>query len=158
VAQAAQAAGAPTVHHGGTFITIEGPRFSTKAESATYRKLGFDIIGMTACPEAQLAREAEMCYAVMAHVTDYDVWHETEEAVNVAMLIANLSANAVLTKRAVGHLVGTVAGLERTCECKDALATALITQRDLIPEKLKRELAPIVGKYLPARPARKRRK
>jgi 5'-methylthioadenosine phosphorylase len=152
VARAARAAGAPTVHEGGTFITIEGPRFSTKAESATYRKLGFDIIGMTACPEAQLAREAEMCYAVMAHVTDYDVWHETEEAVNVAMLIENLSANSALTKRAVGHLVGAVANVERACECKDALATALITQRDLVPEQLKRDLAPIIGKYLPAVP------
>ena len=158
VAQAARAAGAPTVHEGGTFITIEGPRFSTQAESATYRKLGFDIIGMTACPEAQLAREAEMCYAVMAHVTDYDVWHATEEAVNVAMLIENLSANAALTKRAVGHLVGSVAGVARTCECKDALATALITQRDLVSEKLKRELAPIIGKYLPAKVKRERRK
>lgn len=149
VAQAARQAGAPTVHEGGTFITMEGPRFSTKAESATYRKLGFDIIGMTAAPEAQLAREAEMCYAVLAHVTDYDVWHETEEAVNVAMLIENLNANAALTKRAVEHLVGLVAGMARTCECKDALATALITQRDLIPDRLKRELAPIIGKYLP---------
>jgi len=158
VAEAAREAGAPTVHQGGTFITIEGPRFSTKAESATYRKLGFDIIGMTACPEAQLAREAELCYAVMAHVTDYDVWHETEEAVNVAMLIENLLANAALTKNAVGRLVGAVANVERTCECKDALATALITQRDRIPEKLKRELAPLVGKYLPVKPTRAQRK
>jgi 5'-methylthioadenosine phosphorylase len=158
VAEAAREAGAPTVHQGGTFITIEGPRFSTQAESATYRKLGFDIIGMTACPEAQLAREAELCYAVMAHVTDYDVWHETEEAVNVAMLIENLLANAALTKNAVGCLVGAVANVERTCECKDALATALITQRDRIPEKLKRELAPLVGKYLPVKPTRAQRK
>jgi 5'-methylthioadenosine phosphorylase len=158
VAEAAREAGAPTVHQGGTFITIEGPRFSTKAESATYRKLGFDIIGMTACPEAQLAREAELCYAVMAHVTDYDVWHETEEAVNVAMLIENVFANAALTKNAVGCLVGAVANVERTCECKDALATALITQRDRIPEKLKRELAPLVGKYLPVKPTRAQRK
>ena len=154
VAEAARAAGASTVHAGGTFITIEGPRFSTKAESATYRKLGFDIIGMTACPEAQLAREAEMCYAVMAHVTDYDVWHATEEAVNVAMLIENLNANAALTKRAVGHLAEATVGVERTCECKDTLATALITQRDLVPEQVKRELAPILGKYLPAAKAR----
>ena len=150
VAEAARAAGASTVHAGGTFITIEGPRFSTKAESATYRKLGFDIIGMTACPEAQLAREAELCYAVMAHVTDYDVWHATEEAVNVAMLIENLNANAALTKRAVGHLAEATLGVERTCECKDALAMALITQRDLVPEQVKRDLAPILGKYLPS--------
>jgi 5'-methylthioadenosine phosphorylase len=150
VAEAARAAGASTVHAGGTFITIEGPRFSTQAESATYRKLGFDIIGMTACPEAQLAREAELCYAVMAHVTDYDVWHATEQAVNVAMLIENLNANAALTKRAVGHLAEATVGVERTCECEDALATAIITQRDLVPEHVKRELAPILGKYLPA--------
>ena len=150
VADAACQAGAAAVHEGATFITIEGPRFSTRAESATYRQLGCDVIGMTACPEAQLAREAELCYAVMAHITDYDVWHETEEAVNVAMLIANLNANAALTKQAVGHLAQAVAGVERACECKDALATALITQRDLVPEKVKRELAPIISKYLPA--------
>ncbi len=149
VAQAARAAGAPTVHEGGTFITMEGPRFSTKAESAVYRQLGFDIIGMTAAPEAQLAREAEMCYAVLAHVTDYDCWHETEEIVNVAMLIENLNANAALTKQAVEKLAGALAGVERACECKDALATALITQRERVPERLKRELAPIIGKYLP---------
>ena len=160
VAAAARQAGAPTVHEGATFVVIEGPRFSTKAESAVYRKLGFDIIGMTAAPEAQLAREAEMCYATMGHTTDYDVWHETEQAVNMAMLIENLSANAALTKRAVEYLVGTPATLERSCECKDALATALVTQRDRIPEKLKRELAPIVGKYLPAtiQPKRRRRR
>lgn len=158
VAAAARQAGAPTVHEGATFVVIEGPRFSTKAESAVYRKLGFDIIGMTAGPEAQLAREAEMCYAAMGHVTDYDVWHETEEAVNVAMLIENLNANAALTKRAVGHLVGDPATMERTCDCKDALATALITQRDRIPEKLKRELAPIVGRYLPVTRSPRRRK
>ncbi len=150
VAEAARRAGAPTVHEGATFVTIEGPRFSTQAESATYRKLGFDIIGMTACPEAQLAREAEMCYAVMAHVTDYDVWHATEETVNVAMLIENLNANAALTKQAVGHLIGAMAGVERTCDCQNALATALITQPERVPEKLKREMAPILGKYLPA--------
>jgi len=154
VAQAARAAGAPTVHEGAAFVTIEGPRFSTQAESATYRKLGLHIIGMTACPEAQLAREAELCYAVMAHVTDYDVWHETEQSVNVAMLIENLNANAALTKQAVGQLVTAVATAGRACECKDALATALITRRDLIPEKIKRELAPILAKYLPARQAR----
>jgi 5'-methylthioadenosine phosphorylase len=150
VAEAARQAGAPTVHEGATFVVIEGPRFSTKAESAVYRKLGFDIIGMTAAPEAQLAREAEMCYATMGHVTDYDVWRETEEAVNVAMLIENLNANAALTKRAVGYLVGAMENVERACECRDALAGALITRPDRVPEKLKRELAPIIGRYLPA--------
>jgi 5'-methylthioadenosine phosphorylase len=135
-------------HRGGCFITIEGPRFSTKGESRTYRAWGMDIIGMTASPEAFLAREAEMCYATMAHVTDYDVWHETEEAVNVEMLLATLHANAALAQRALRILIPRLAAAPRDCECGSALATALITQRDLIPEQVKRDLAPIVGKYL----------
>ncbi len=137
-----------TVHRGGRFITIEGPRFSTKGESHAYRAWGMDIIGMTTSPEAFLAREAEMCYAVMAHVTDYDVWHETEEAVNVEMLLETLHANAELAQQAIRGLVGKLATLERECECGSTLATALITQRDLIPEDTRKKLAPIVGKYL----------
>ncbi len=137
-----------TVHRGGRFITIEGPRFSTKGESHTYRAWGMDIIGMTTSPEAFLAREAEMCYAVMAHVTDYDVWHETEETVNVEMLLETLAANADLAQQAIRGLVRQMAAAERTCECKDTLATALITQRDLIPAETKKKLSPIVGKYL----------
>lgn len=136
------------VHRGGRFITIEGPRFSTKAESFTYRAWGMDIIGMTTSPEVFLAREAEMCYAVMAHVTDYDVWHETEEPVNVEMLLATLAANAQLAQRALRILIPQMAAAERTCECGSTLSTALITQPDLIPEQVKRDLAPIVGKYL----------
>jgi len=137
-----------TVHEGGRFITIEGPRFSTKGESFTYRAWGMDIIGMTTSPEAFLAREAEMCYAVMAHVTDYDVWHETEEPVNVEMLLATLAANAVLAQNAIKLLVPRLAAEKRDCECKDTLATALITRRDMIPEDLKEKLGPIVDKYL----------
>jgi 5'-methylthioadenosine phosphorylase len=137
-----------TVHRGGRFITIEGPRFSTKGESFTYRAWGMDIIGMTTSPEAFLAREAEMCYAVMAHVTDYDVWHETEDPVSVDALLATLAANAALAQDAVRGLVAKLAAAERDCECGSTLATSLITQRDLIPEDLKRQLAPIVGKYL----------
>ena len=137
-----------TVHRGGCFITIEGPRFSTRGESFAYRAWGMDIIGMTTSPEAFLAREAEMCYAVMAHVTDYDVWHETEEAVNVEMLLATLSANATLAQNALRRTVAKLATTEWDCECGSTLATALITQRDLIPEQIKRDLAPIVGKYL----------
>jgi len=137
-----------TVHRGGCFITIEGPRFSTKGESFTYRAWGMDIIGMTTSPEAFLAREAEMCYAVMAHVTDYDVWHETEEPVNVEMLLTTLHANAALAQEAIRILVPRLAKAKRDCECGSTLATALITQRDLIPEQVKRDLAPIVGKYL----------
>jgi 5'-methylthioadenosine phosphorylase len=107
-----------------------------------------DIIGMTTSPEAFLAREAEMCYSVMAHVTDYDVWHETEETVNVEMLLETLAANAELAQQAIRGLVGKLAALEQDCECGSTLATALITQRDLIPEETKEKLAPIVGKYL----------
>ena len=137
-----------TVHRGGRFITIEGPRFSTRGESLTYRAWGMDIIGMTSSPEAFLAREAEMCYAVMAHVTDYDVWRETGEPVNVEMLLATLSANAALAQRTLRILLPRLATAERGCECGSTLAAALITQRDLIPQELKERLAPIVGKYL----------
>ncbi len=137
-----------TVHRGGRFITIEGPRFSTKGESFAYRAWGMDIIGMTTCPEAFLAREAEMCYAVMAHVTDYDVWHETEEPVSVEVVIRILQQNTALAQRAIRLLVPRLVTAARTCECKDALATAIITQRDLIPEDVKEKLAPIVGRYL----------
>ena len=137
-----------TVHRGGCFITIEGPRFSTKGESFAYRSWGMDIIGMTTSPEAFLAREAEMCYAVMAHITDYDVWHETEEAVSVEAVIEVLRQNTALAQQAVRGLVAKMAATERDCECKDALATAILTQRDLIPEQVKERLAPIVGKYL----------
>jgi 5'-methylthioadenosine phosphorylase len=136
------------VHRGGRFITIEGPRFSTKGESYTYRAWGMDIIGMTTSPEAFLAREAEMCYAVMAHVTDYDVWHETEEPVNVEALLATLATNAVLAQDALKTLVPRLAEARRDCECGSALQIAMITQRDLIPEELGRKLAPVVEKYL----------
>jgi 5'-methylthioadenosine phosphorylase len=136
------------VHRGGRFITIEGPRFSTRGESYAYRAWGMDIIGMTTSPEAFLAREAEMCYAVMAHVTDYDVWHETEEPVSVEALLATLAANAELAQNALRGLVAKLAAAERDCECGSALATALITRRDLIPAETREKLAPIVGKYL----------
>jgi len=147
LAEAVEEAGG-TVHRGGCFITIEGPRFSTKGESHTYRAWGMDIIGMTACPEAFLAREAEMCYATMAHVTDYDVWHETEEEVSVDAIIQTLMANAALAQKSLRVLVARLAGAERDCACDETLATAFITQRDLIPQQVKHDLAPIVGKYL----------
>jgi len=135
------------VHKGGTFLTIEGPRFSSKGESRIYRQWGVDVIGMTAVPEAQLAREAEICYCTMAHVTDYDVWHESQEPVTVSMLIENLLANAALTKRAIEYLAPTIP-VERHCKCATALSTAIITQKDFIPEKVKQDLGIIVGKYL----------
>lgn len=144
----ATAAAGGTVHRGGRFITIEGPRFSTKGESHLYRAWGMDIIGMTTSPEAFLACEAEMCYAVMAHVTDYDVWHDEEEPVNVEALIATLNRNTALAQRVITSVVAALAKAKRTCECKDALGSALITQRDLIPPQLITQLGPIVSKYL----------
>ncbi|MBC7262396.1 MAG: S-methyl-5'-thioadenosine phosphorylase [Chloroflexi bacterium] len=148
VYQAVKKTGA-TVHKGGTFLVIEGPQFSTKAESRIYRQWGVDIIGMTALPEAKLAREAEICYAAMAHVTDYDVWHETEEPVTVAMLIENLLANAATTKQALTYLAPLVAAQkERTCKCATALSTAIITQHDMIPEAVKAQLGLLLDKYL----------
>jgi 5'-methylthioadenosine phosphorylase len=143
--EAATASGGK-VHMGGTFLTIEGPRFSTKGESQIYRSWSVDIIGMTAVPEAQLAREAEICYATMAHVTDYDVWHKEEEPVTVQMLIDNLTANAALSKRTIAALVPMLTD-ERPCECGNALATAVITQRNLIPPATVDRLRPILARY-----------
>jgi 5'-methylthioadenosine phosphorylase len=143
----ATAAAGGTVHRGGRFITIEGPRFSTKGESHLYRAWGMDIIGMTTSPEAYLACEAEMCYAVMAHVTDYDVWHEDEEPVNVEALISTLNQNTILAQRVIASVVASLAEGEQVCGCQHALGSALITQRDLIPPELIQELGPIVSKY-----------
>lgn len=145
LAEAVTASGG-RVHVGGTFLTIEGPRFSTKGESRMYRLWGVDIIGMTAVPEAQLAREAEMCYATMAHVTDYDVWHKEEEPVTVQMLIDNLTANAALSKRTIAALVPMLAD-GRPCECTTALAEAVITSRNLVPPETVERLRPILAKY-----------
>jgi 5'-methylthioadenosine phosphorylase len=135
------------VHRGGTFITIEGPRFSTKGESITYRSWGMSIIGMTASPEAFLAREAEICYATMAHITDYDVWHESEAAVTVEMVIQTLHKNTSLAQEAVRLLVRNIRP-ERNCDCKNALSTALITRRDAIPPATLQKLDLLVHKYL----------
>jgi 5'-methylthioadenosine phosphorylase len=145
IADAAEAAGG-VVHRGGTFVTIEGPRFSTKAESRVFRRLGFDIIGMTAIPEANLAREAEMAYAVMAHVTDFDVWHASEESVTVEMVIRTLNENVALAKQAIQRIA---AAELPPSQAHTALAAAIITPAHLVPGKVKRDLAPIVGKYLP---------
>jgi 5'-methylthioadenosine phosphorylase len=146
----ASVAAGGTVHKGGSFITIEGPRFSSKGESNVYRQWGLDIIGMTTSPEAFLAREAEMCYSVIAHVTDYDVWHETEEAVSVGMVIKTLQANIALAQRSIAIAVDKLAGRERTCECANALATAIITARDRIPPAAIAKIRPIVGRYFEA--------
>ena len=141
-----KAAGA-IAHKGGAFVVVEGPRFSTKSESNAFRNWGMDIIGMTAVPEAQLAREAEICYACMAHVTDYDVWHESEDTVTVEAVVKNLLANAEVAKQAIQELVPSLPGT-RTCECQHALRDAIITNRDVVPEQVKADLAILVGKYL----------
>ena len=136
-----------TVHKGANFVVIEGPRFSSKAESNAFRQWGMDIIGMTAVPEAQLAREAEMCYATMAHVTDYDVWHETEEPVTVEAVIRNLLANTQLAQKAINNLAPKIRET-RDCLCPSALADAIITAPAAISDESKRELNLLVEKYL----------
>ena len=146
LASAVQEAGG-VAHRGGSFITIEGPRFSTKAESQTYRSWGMSIIGMTASPEAFLAREAEMCYATMAHVTDYDVWHVSEAPVTVEMVIQTLNRNTVIAQEAVRILARTLRP-ERDCNCEDALATALITHPEAVPSETRQKLDLLVKKYL----------
>ncbi len=145
LAAAVSAAGA-TIHRGGTFITIEGPRFSTKAESHTYRSWGMSIIGMTASPEAFLAREAELCYAVMAHVTDYDVWHVNEAPVTVEMVIQTLNKNTELAQEAIRIFVGATEAA-KDCECRHALASALITNPKVIPAETRQKLDLLIGKY-----------
>lgn len=134
------------VHKGGGFITIEGPRFSTKAESRVFRSWGMDIIGMTTTPEAQLAREAEMSYSVMAHVTDYDVWHETEEAVTVDAVVRVLMHNADVAKQAVSNAIRSLAGAGPTPQAY-ALSDAIITDRTQIPAATTHNLRHILSKY-----------
>jgi 5'-methylthioadenosine phosphorylase len=135
-----------TVHRGGTYVNMEGPQFSTLAESKLYRSWGMDVIGMTNLQEAKLAREAEICYATLALVTDYDCWHPDHDSVTVDLIIANLMQNAVTAQKTIATAVERI-GAARTCACKDALATAIITQPPLWPEQTKQELEPIIGKY-----------
>lgn len=147
VSEAAQAAGA-TVHRDGTYVCIEGPQFSTKAESRLFRSWGVDVIGMTALPEARMAREAELHYAIMAMSTDYDVWHESEQPVTAEMVIANVMKNVAMSKRAV---LGAIPAIERakvTCGCESALATAIISAREAISPEQRKKHELLVGKYL----------
>lgn len=136
-----------TVRRGGTCVVIEGPAFSTKAESNLYRSWGASIVGMTALPEAKLAREAEICYATLAFVTDYDCWHESADPVSVEMVVANLLQNAETAKNILKTAMATVTG-KRGCQCSTALKDAIITSREHIPPNLKRELAPLIQKYV----------
>lgn len=136
-----------SIRRGGTYVCMEGPQFSTLAESNLYRSWGCDVIGMTNLQEAKLAREAEICYSTMALVTDYDCWHETEEDVTVDAIIGNLQKNAETAKKIVKETVKSLP-FERTCECASALQFAIITDHSHIPEDLKRDLEPIIGKYV----------
>ena len=135
------------VHKGGAMITIEGPRFSTKAESNIYRAWGLSLIGMTTSPEAFLAREAEMCYAVMAHVTDYDVWHQTEEVVSVDLVIKTLLQNTEVAQKSIQHLVDQLPDCS-ACNCANALATAVITNRNAASESTVKRLNHLLKKYI----------
>jgi 5'-methylthioadenosine phosphorylase len=146
VTEAVSSTGA-TLHKCGTYITIEGPRFSTKAESNLYREWGMSVIGMTACPEIFLAREAGICYATMAHVTDYDVWHTSEKPVTVEMVIEILNKNTSLAQQAVVELVSQL-GDQRECDCDQNLKDAIMTQRDKITPEIRSTLAPIIEKFL----------
>ncbi len=137
------------VHMGGTSITIEGPRFSTKAESALYRSWGLSLIGMTTAPEVFLAREAELCYAVMAHVTDFDVWHVSAAPVTVDAVVRTLNKNTALAQAAIRRLLLRLPE-ERPCDCGSALAGALITSLDSVPATTLKMLAPLVSKYIPS--------
>jgi 5'-methylthioadenosine phosphorylase len=138
-----------TVHEGGTYVCMEGPQFSTLAESRLYRSWGADIIGMTNLQEAKLAREAEICYTTIALVTDYDCWHPEHDHVTVDMIVANLTKNAATAQAVIADAVGALP-FDRTCECASALKHALITRPEAIPEATRRELGPLVDKYLSA--------
>jgi 5'-methylthioadenosine phosphorylase len=144
--QTASEAGA-TVHNGGTYVVMEGPLFSTKAESFLYRSWGASAIGMTALPEAKLAREAEICYATLACITDYDCWHESSEPVTIDMVLSNLQRNAEMAKRILSRAVACIP-LKRECQCATALQNSIITSPQLIPAPLKDKLRVLIGKYV----------
>ncbi|MFH1202650.1 MAG: S-methyl-5'-thioadenosine phosphorylase [Candidatus Omnitrophota bacterium] len=135
------------VHNGGTYLNMEGPAFSTKAESELYRSWDMDIIGMTNMAEARLAREAEICFVTLAAVTDYDCWHESETPVTVEMIIANLNKNIDNAKKILTKVIPEISE-ERTCECKGALKNAIITGESFIPKKTKKNLSLLISKYI----------
>jgi 5'-methylthioadenosine phosphorylase len=136
-----------SIHQGGTYLNMEGPAFSTKAESRLYRSWGMDIIGMTNIAEARLAREAEMCYATIAAITDYDCWYESKESVTVEMVIANLMKNADNSKKLLKEVIGGIQDAP-ACSCRESLKYAIITQKDAIAPSIKKKLAPIIEKYI----------
>jgi 5'-methylthioadenosine phosphorylase len=136
------------VHDGGVYLCMEGPQFSTRAESNLYRSWGVDVIGMTNLQEAKLAREAEICYATMALITDYDCWHESHEVVSVETVMAYVAQNAATAQEILRNAIKPAATRSRDCACATALQYAIMTHRSAIPEKVKSDLAPIIGKYV----------
>jgi len=152
VAYAAAVTAGATVHKGGTYVCMEGPAFSTRAESHLYRAWGAHVIGMTNLQEAKLAREAEICYATIALVTDFDAWHPDHDHVTVEMVINNLTQNARIAQQVIAGAVGALVEAPRTCACGQALATAIITRPEAVPDATRRKLAPIMGKYLGGTP------
>src|SRR6184192_3889374 len=148
--ESARELGDVKVHEGGTYVCMEGPLFSTRAESHVYRSWGMDVIGMTALPEAKLAREAELCYAVIACATDYDCWHESEESVTIEMVIGNLTANVTNAQRILRGVAQKIPAdrSANTCECPGALSAAIMTERSRIPAEAKEKYSLLIGKYL----------
>jgi 5'-methylthioadenosine phosphorylase len=136
------------VHNGGTYLCIDGPQFSSRAESLVYRSWNVDVIGMTNLQEAKLAREAELCYATVALVTDYDCWREGDESLSIEMIIENLNKNTRTVQQVIREVVPAIAAGQRSCTCSRALHNAIITREDLIPPQVKNDLRIIIGKYL----------
>jgi 5'-methylthioadenosine phosphorylase len=147
LAQAGRAAGA-AIHEGGTYLCIEGPQFSTRAESNLYRTWGVDVISMTAMQEARLAREAELCYAVLVLITDYDCWHESVKPVDIAEILRVMKLNVEFAQKAIAGLARSLPARSRSCACANALKDAIITDRSVIPPKVAADLRPIIGRYL----------
>lgn len=145
--EAAREAGA-TTHMGGTYVCMEGPQFSTRAESNLYRSWGADVIGMTNLTEAKLAREAELCYATMALVTDYDCWHPDHDDVDIEQILEYLRANVAMAQKILRTSIARAANRNRDCACGTALQTAILTDRSAIAPKIKDDLAPLIGKYI----------
>ena len=147
MASAARECGA-FVHEGGVYVCMEGPQFSTRAESSLYRSWGVDVIGMTNLQEAKLAREAEICYVTMALVTDYDCWHQSAADVSIEQILGYLKANAAMAQQIIRATIPRVAARTRDCACANALQYAIVTDPALIPAEVKRDLAPIIGRYV----------
>jgi 5'-methylthioadenosine phosphorylase len=147
LAEAGRAADA-MIHEGGTYLCIEGPQFSTRAESNLYRSWGVDVISMTAMQEARLAREAELCYATLVLVTDYDCWHQSVQAVDIGEILRVMKLNVEIAQKAVVNLAAALGKRPRKCACSSALKDTIITDRSLIPPKVAADLRPIIGKYI----------